>query len=68
MIVGAYLFYLFNWGTQQIKALPNIPPDWSIRIDYLNVIAVGVLLILFIVLRPSGILPERKYVPSPEDL
>ncbi len=63
VVVGAFLFYTFQWAAQQVKALPNIPTDWSAKIDYIEIIVTGVLLILFILFRPSGILPERKYVP-----
>lgn len=63
VIVGAYLFYTFQWAAQQVKALPGIPSDWSAKIDYIEIIVTGLLLILFILFRPSGVLPEKKYVP-----
>jgi len=33
-------------------------------LDYLNQIIVGVLLIVFILFRPEGVLPEKKYLPA----
>ncbi len=63
VIVGAYLFYLFEWGAQELQVLPGIPTGLTTSIVYLETIVIGLLLILFILFRPSGILPERKYVP-----
>lgn len=65
VILGGYIFYALNWGAQQIKSLPSTP-GWLIdRLDYFNLIGIGAILILFILFRPQGILPERKYIPKP---
>jgi len=64
VILGGYLFYLFGWTSQQLKAY--VPTDWALRIDFINQIVIGLLLILFILFRPEGILPEPKYVPRKE--
>ena len=61
VILGGYLFYLFTWTTQQIKGY--VPSDLSLRLDYFNQIAIGLLLILFILFRPEGVMPEKKYIP-----
>jgi len=62
VILGAYLFWLFTWGTQQLKAYL---PEWAaLRIDYVNLVVVGLILVLFILFRPEGIKPEEKYVPQ----
>lgn len=61
VILGCYLFFLFTWTTQQVKAY--LPGDVNLRLDYVNQIVIGLLLILFILFRPEGVLPERKYVP-----
>ena len=61
VVLGAYLFYVFGWSTQQVRGY--LPPDWSLRLDFINQIVVGVLLILVILFRPEGVLPEKKYVP-----
>ncbi len=64
VIAGAYLFYLFEWGAVEIQSLPlGIPSSWATPIIYLQTIIIGLLLILFILFRPAGIIPERKYVP-----
>ncbi len=64
VVLGGYVFYSLSWLTQQIKAL-SITPAWlSLRADSLNVIIVGVALILIILFRPQGILPERRFVPK----
>jgi len=62
VILGGYLFYLFSWTTQQVKGY--VPSDVNLRLDYLNQIIVGVLLIVFILFRPEGVLPEKKYLPA----
>ncbi len=66
VIAGAYLFYLFEWGAQEVQSLPGIPSSWSSPIAYAETMVIGLLLILIILFRPSGILPERKYVPPSE--
>lgn len=63
VIVGAYLFYLFEWGAQEIQALPGIPGTASTTIVFGETIVIGLLLIFFILFRPAGIIPERKYIP-----
>lgn len=63
VVLGGYVFYALGWSTQQIKALPNFPSWLSLRMDYVNLMIVGVVLILIILFRPQGILPERKFVP-----
>ena len=61
VILGGYLFYLFTWTTQQVKGY--LPSDVNLRLDYVNQIIVGLLLIVFILFRPEGVLPEKKYLP-----
>lgn len=61
MILGGYLFFLFTWATQQIQGY--VPSDWTLRLVYVNQMVIGLLLIVIIVFRPEGILPEKKYVP-----
>ncbi|HEY5538942.1 MAG TPA: hypothetical protein VIL58_05315, partial [Thermoplasmata archaeon] len=56
-----YVFSLFGWATQQLKAY--LPTDFALRIDYVNQIVIGLLLILVILFRPGGLIPEVKYVP-----
>ena len=61
VILGGYLFWLFTWATQQLKAY--VPDALALRIDFVNLIAIGVLLILFVLFLPEGIIPEERYVP-----
>jgi branched-chain amino acid transport system permease protein len=61
VILGGYLFYLFGWTTQQIKAY--VPLALALRVDYFNLIVVGVLLVVLVLFRPEGVMPEPKYVP-----
>lgn len=61
VILGGYVFYLFSWTTQQAKGY--MPTAWSIRLDFINQIIIGLLLILLILFRPEGIMKEPKYLP-----
>jgi branched-chain amino acid transport system permease protein len=61
VVLGGYLFFLFTWMTQQVKGY--LPSDVNFRLDYLLQIAIGALLILFMLFRPEGVMPEKKYVP-----
>ncbi|TLY35211.1 MAG: branched-chain amino acid ABC transporter permease [Nitrospirae bacterium] len=64
VVAGGYLFYALGWGEQEIKSLVRLP-DWlNARLDYLLLIGIGLILIGFILFRPQGLLPERKYVPK----
>jgi branched-chain amino acid transport system permease protein len=63
VVLGGYLFYAFGWIVQQIKSLPNFPSSLGPRVDFLNLAIIGLVLILLVEFRPSGILPERKYIP-----
>ena len=40
-----------------------VPDALALRIDFVNLIAIGVLLILFVLFLPEGIIPEERYVP-----
>ncbi len=64
VVVGGLLFSLFGWSVQQIKSLPNFPASLGPRIDFLNIAIIGVILVLLILFRPTGIFPEKKYVPK----
>jgi len=63
-LLGAGVFYLFDWASIRLKdSLPSFVAD---RIAYYRLIAIGLLLILLVLYRPQGILPERRYVPRKE--
>lgn len=65
VVLGGYLFYLFIWAAQQLRVyVDRISTDLSLRIDFISQIVIGLLLVLFIVYRPAGIIPERRYVPT----
>lgn len=62
VLAGAALFYLFNWGSIRLKDfLPSVIAD---KVAFYRLMAVGILLIVVVVLRPQGIFPEKKYVPK----
>lgn len=61
VILGAFVFQLFGWGSQQLKVY--LPESFALRIDFVNQIVIGLLLVVVILWRPEGISPEPKYVP-----
>jgi len=61
VVLGAYLFWLFTWASQQLKAY--LPEAAALRIDYATLVVVGVILVVLILFRPEGIKPEEKFVP-----
>jgi len=60
-VLGAYVFALFGWATQQAKAY--LPDAFTLRIDFVNQIVIGLMLILIMIFRPEGMMPEERYVP-----
>jgi branched-chain amino acid transport system permease protein len=62
VLVGAWVFLFLEYVTVRLPAWFDIPPAFAIKIFYLRLIAVGVALILIILFRPQGLLPERKHV------
>ena len=68
VVLGAYVFSLLGWGTQQARVYVAAASEvLAFRLDYVNNIVVGLLLVLFILFRPEGIIPEKKYVPKAKD-
>ncbi len=65
VVIGAFIVYTaFTWGIQQIKSLPSFPTTLGPRVDYLSFVIVGVVLVVLVLFRPTGLFPERKYVPK----
>jgi len=59
-IVGAFLIYGLEWLSVQLKDFaPAVLKD---SIFYIRLMLIGVLLILLVVYRPEGILPEKKRI------
>jgi len=68
VVLGAYVFALLGWGTQQLRVyVASLSDVLALRLDYINNIVVGLLLVLFILYRPEGIMPEKRYVPKKKD-
>ena len=59
-ILGAFLIYGLEFLSVQLKDFA--PAALKDTIFYIRLIIVGVLLILLILFRPTGILPEKKRV------
>ncbi len=66
VILGGYLFYTFRWTIEQVKSQSWFPVELGPRVDFANLVIIGLVLILLILFRPMGILPERKYLPRPK--
>lgn len=64
VLVGAGAFFLINWASIRIK--DYVPSELSEDIAFYRLIAIGILLIVLVLFRPQGILPERKYIPRKE--
>jgi len=65
VVLGGYVFYLFTWTTQQLRVyVQGISDILALRLDFINQMVIGLVLILFILFRPEGIVPEPKYIPK----
>ncbi len=70
VIVGAFLFYAFDWVSVRIPDFARLlggelPPALVEKLPYLRLMAIGLLLVLLILYRPEGLLPERKRTYAP---
>ncbi len=61
VVLGGYAFYGLLWGFQVVKNY--VPTSQQARVDFFFNMLVGVILVVIILFRPSGLLPERKFVP-----
>jgi len=61
VVLGAYAFYFLEWITVRIGIqYSTTGPPWLIdRLAFFRLMAVGVILILLVLYRPQGLLPER---------
>lgn len=62
VVAGAFLFYFLFWFSTRAKDWFGLADFLAERIFYLRLIAIGVLLIALVVLRPAGLLPEPRTV------
>ena len=58
VVLGAYLFYAFDWISVRLD--DNLPPDLSLRFPYIRLMIIGALLVALVMYRPQGILREKK--------
>jgi branched-chain amino acid transport system permease protein len=61
-LAGAAIFYMFEWASVRLK--DGLPPGIADKVAFYRLMAIGILLILLVILRPQGIFPEKKYVPK----
>jgi ABC-type branched-subunit amino acid transport system permease subunit len=61
VVIGAAIFFLFDWLSIRLK--DYLPPSIADRVAYYRLIAIGLILILLVMYRPQGILPEPRYRP-----
>lgn len=59
VVLGAFLYYAFDWVSTRLKDLPAFT-GVAAEIPYLRFMTIGVLLVLLVLYRPEGILRERK--------
>lgn len=62
VVIGAGIFFMFYWASIRLKDF--LPIELATNIAFYRLIAIGVLLIILVIFRPQGILPEEKYVPE----
>ncbi len=62
VLVGAGIFYMFDWGSIRLK--DHLPVELADKIAFYRLIAIGLLLIVLVMFRPQGVLPERRFVPK----
>jgi branched-chain amino acid transport system permease protein len=62
VVLGSFLFWLFTWATQNAKTY--LPDVVGLRLDFITLVAVGLLFVAVILYMPEGIIPEEKYVPA----
>jgi len=63
VVVGAFLFYAFDWVSVRLD--DGLPPDWALRFPNIRLMIIGVILVAFIIFRPEGIFKEKKRVFPP---
>lgn len=63
VLLGAAAFFFFDWATIRLKDLAIFAPVAD-NIAFYRLMAIGLLLILLVMFRPQGLLPEEKYVPK----
>jgi len=62
VLLGAWVFLFLEYVTVRLPSWIDIPQAFAIKIFYFRLIAIGVILILIILFRPQGLLPEKKHV------
>lgn len=62
VMAGAAIFYFFDWVSIRLKDF--LPAFLADKIAFYRLMAIGVLLILLVLYRPQGVVPERKYTPK----
>jgi len=60
--LGAFVFYFLFWFTIRARAWFGLSAVFAEKIFFLQLVAIGVILILLVLLRPSGLLPEPRRV------
>ena len=65
VIVGAFVIEFLFWFTPNAQIWFNIGTGLADKIFFLQYVAIGLLLIVLVLLRPSGLLPEPKKVSRP---
>lgn len=58
-ILGTYLIWLV-WAATEYVLTNTLPEEWSTRAGALRVFLIGLILVLILVFRPEGILPEKR--------
>lgn len=62
VILGAFVVFFLFWLTPHFQIWFSLAPDLSYDISLIQYIAIGLVLILLVLVRPSGLLPEPRTV------
>jgi len=62
-ILGCFLIWVI-WSGTEFLFNSILPPEWMTRASALRLLLVGVLLLVILLTRPQGVLPEAKDAPA----
>lgn len=62
VLLGTTLFLFLEYVTVRISSWLELSGDLAVRIFYFRLMAIGLILILIVLFRPQGIVPEKKGV------
>lgn len=62
VVLGAWVFLSLEYVSLRSKTWFNLSSEFAARIDFTRLMIIGLVLIVIVLLRPEGLLRERKHV------